>query len=57
MGIGKSMVGVEIVEDAVTDAWHNAEINGLKDQSLFFAGKAEKLFVDYPQVSEKLDDL
>ena len=51
------MVGVEIVEDAVTDAWHNAEINGLKDQSLFFSGKAEKLFVDYPQVSEKLDDL
>lgn len=57
MGIGNSMVGVEIVEDAVTDAWHNAEINGLKSQSLFFAGKAEKLFVDYPQVHEKLDDL
>jgi tRNA (uracil-5-)-methyltransferase len=43
-GIGKFLIGIELVEQAVHDAWDNAAINGLADQVYFAAGKAEKLF-------------
>ena len=35
MGIGKELVGVEIVKEAIIDARHNAKINGLEAKSFF----------------------
>jgi 23S rRNA (uracil1939-C5)-methyltransferase len=35
------------VESAVTDAGRNAKINGLANRSQFFAGKAEKLLLEW----------
>lgn len=55
MGIGENMIGVEVVQEAITDAWHNASINRLAEKAMFFAGTSEKLFVDYPQVKEKMN--
>jgi 23S rRNA (uracil-5-)-methyltransferase RumA len=43
-GIGKFLIGIEIVEQAVNDAWDNATINWLADQVYFAKGKAETLF-------------
>ncbi|MDD4761095.1 MAG: 23S rRNA (uracil(1939)-C(5))-methyltransferase RlmD, partial [Bacteroidaceae bacterium] len=41
--------GVEVVEDAVEDAWKNAEINGIKNTE-FIAGDVEKVI---PELNEK----
>lgn len=57
MGIGENVIGVEVVSEAITDAWHNAKINGLEDQAMFFAGTAEKVFIDYPQLKEKMSTI
>jgi len=54
MGLGNSVIGVEVVQEAITDAWHNAKINGLESKAMFFAGTSEKLFVDYPQLAERM---
>lgn len=35
--------GIEIVEEAVKDAYFNAKINGFEDRADFYAGKAEDL--------------
>lgn len=37
------VVGVELVPEAIEDARHNAERNGLADKTAFFAGKAEEV--------------
>lgn len=42
-GLGKSVKGIEIVADAVQDAYFNAKINGLEGQAEFYAGKAEDI--------------
>ena len=57
--VGKwdKLVGIEIVEDAITDAWHNAKINGLDDKVLFLAAPAEKAFLQTPEIKNKLDNL
>lgn len=57
MGIWDNVIWVEVVQEAITDAWHNAKINGLEKQAMFFAGTSEKLFVDYPQLKEKMQNL
>jgi len=57
MGIGEKVIGVEIVQEAITDAWHNAKINGLEDRAMFFVGTSEKMFVDYPQLAEKMQSV
>lgn len=54
MGMGNNVIGVEVVQEAITDAWHNAKINGLEKNAMFFAGTSEKLFVDYPQLAERM---
>lgn len=54
MGIGEKVIGVEVVQEAITDAWHNAKINGLEENAMFFVWTSEKLFVDYPQLAEKM---
>jgi 23S rRNA (uracil1939-C5)-methyltransferase len=33
------------VEDAIVDAWHNAKINGLQDQSFFISSPVEKIAI------------
>lgn len=45
--VGKSVYGIEVVESAVTDAERNAKINGMANCSQFFAGKAEKLLLEW----------
>lgn len=57
VGKGKRLIGVEIVEDAITDARHNAKINGLEEQVLFFAHPAEKAFTQSPEIRGKLNNL
>jgi 23S rRNA (uracil1939-C5)-methyltransferase len=57
MGIGNKVIGVEIVNEAITDAWHNAKINGLEDNAMFFVWTSEKLFIDYPQLAEKMQSV
>ena len=40
-----TLIGIEIVEDAIVDAWHNAKINGLQEQCFFIASPAEKIAI------------
>lgn len=42
LGIGDSLIGIEIVPEAIHDAHHNAELNNTTD-AYFVSGKAEKL--------------
>jgi 23S rRNA (uracil1939-C5)-methyltransferase len=35
--------GIEVVDDAVKDAYYNAKINGLEERAEFYSGKAEDL--------------
>lgn len=50
-------MGIEIVEDAITDARHNAKVNGVEDKCVFVASSAEKAFIQHPDLYEKLQDL
>ena len=53
--VGSSLLGVELVQDAVQDARYNAQINGLQNVE-FLVGKAEEVI--YSLVMEgKLDDM
>ncbi len=56
-GKGEKLVGVEIVEEAITDARYNAKINGLEEKVMFIANPAEKAFAQNPEIMEKLTDL
>ena len=44
-GKAKSVIGIEVVADAVKDAYENAALNGL-DNCKFFAGDVEKICTD-----------
>ena len=57
MGIGKELVGVEIVEEAIVDARHNAKINGLEARSFFMASPAEKMLINFPELKEKIQNV
>jgi 23S rRNA (uracil1939-C5)-methyltransferase len=50
-------VGIEIVEEAIVDAQKNAQINGVAQQSHFFAGKAEHLVRHHTHLQELLQEL
>ena len=41
----KKVIGIEVVEDAIKDAWQNAALNGL-DHCRFYAGDVEKICTD-----------
>jgi tRNA/tmRNA/rRNA uracil-C5-methylase (TrmA/RlmC/RlmD family) len=56
-GKGNKLIGIEIVEDAITDARHNAKINGLEDKVIFLANPAEKAFIKTPEIKDKIKDL
>jgi tRNA/tmRNA/rRNA uracil-C5-methylase (TrmA/RlmC/RlmD family) len=49
-----TLIGIEIVEDAIIDARVNAKINGLAEQSIFIASPAEKALEHYPELVEKI---
>jgi len=54
--VGKwdKLVWIEIVEEAITDAWYNAKINGIDDKCIFLANPAEKAFTQTPEIKNKL---
>ncbi|MDR2189949.1 MAG: methyltransferase domain-containing protein [Candidatus Peribacteria bacterium] len=52
-----SLIGIEIVEDAIIDARMNAKLNGLEKQSFFVASPAEKALEKYPELAEKIKNL
>ena len=56
-GIGKDLIGIEIVEDAIRDAKYNAGLNSLSDQSYFVAGKTEALISTDPVIQEKIEQV
>ena len=57
VGKGKRLVGIEIVEEAITDARYNAKINGIEDKVVFLANPAEKAFTQTPEIKNKLNNL
>lgn len=57
MGKGEQLVGIEIVEEAITDARYNAKINGLENKVTFLANPAEKAFTQTPEIKDKLNNL
>lgn len=57
VGKGDKLVGIEIVEEAITDARYNAKINGLEDKVVFLANPAEKAFIKTPEIKNKLNNL
>ena len=40
-----TLIGIEIVEDAIIDARVNAKINGLSEQTFFISSPAEKIAI------------
>lgn len=57
MGIGKSVIGIETVSESISDAWHNAKINGMEEHAMFLVAQAEKMFVLHPQLIDKCKNL
>lgn len=57
MGKWQKVVWIEIVEEAIVDAKHNARINWLEEKTEFFAGKAEQLVFREPRVKDALTDM
>lgn len=53
---GQSIVGVDIIEEAIIDARKNAERNGVEDIS-FFASDATVFLKDYPQYKDKISTI
>jgi 23S rRNA (uracil1939-C5)-methyltransferase len=53
----QELIGIEIVEDAIVDAYVNAKINGLEYQSFFITSPAEKALENYPELVEKISNL
>jgi 23S rRNA (uracil1939-C5)-methyltransferase len=56
-GKGDQLIWVEIVEEAITDARHNAKINGLENQVLFVADPAEKALINNNELRAKIKNL
>lgn len=56
LGLGEKTVGVEIVEEAIIDAKHNAKINSIAEQCEFFSGPSEKFmtkeFITWPHCQD-----
>lgn len=56
-GIWNFLIWVEIVPEAIQDAIYNVELNNLKSNSYFVAGKAENLVHNDETIKHKLQDL
>ena len=57
MGIWDSVLGIDIVQEAIKDADYNAEINWLKDKCKFIASASEKILKNHPEVMNELNDI
>lgn len=53
----KQIFGIEIVPDAIQDAFYNAKINWLLEKSYFTTGKAEKLIFEDSVISENINNI
>ncbi len=49
--------GIEIVPDAIQDAFYNAKINWLVEKSYFTTGKAEKIIFEDDVIRENIDKI
>lgn len=56
-GIGENVIGIDIVPDAITDARHNAKINGIEDKCLFLAAAAEKALQQQHEIYDKIQNI
>ncbi|HOQ78643.1 MAG TPA: 23S rRNA (uracil(1939)-C(5))-methyltransferase RlmD [Candidatus Absconditabacterales bacterium] len=56
-GVGNSLIGIEIVEEAIQDANYNAEINGIKDNCKFIASPSEKVLSKNPEIENELTNI
>lgn len=56
-GKGEQLIGIEIVEEAITDARYNAKINGLENQVLFVANPAEKALTSNDELRAKIKNI
>lgn len=55
--ISESLLWVEIVEEAICDANHNAEINAIPDNCKFIASASEKILSNNPEISEEINNI
>lgn len=55
--IGKKLIWIEILEDAIIDASYNSSINGIEKNCYFVSWKAEKLVFTDNQLKSNLKDI
>jgi 23S rRNA (uracil1939-C5)-methyltransferase len=55
--IWDSLLGIEIVEEAIKDANYNAEINWIKDKCKFIASASEKVLNNNPEIQNELQNI
>lgn len=55
--IWNSLIGIEIVEEAILDAKYNAEINGIKNECNFIASPSEKVLNKNPEIENELNNI
>ena len=55
--VWEELVWVEIVEEAIVDAWHNAKINWVENKCYFVASPAEKMLINFPELEEKIKNI
>jgi tRNA/tmRNA/rRNA uracil-C5-methylase (TrmA/RlmC/RlmD family) len=57
MWIWDSVLWIDIVQEAITDAHYNAKINWIEDKCKFIASPSEKILKNYPEVQNELTDI
>jgi len=57
MWIWDSVLWIDIVQEAIKDANYNAEINWLKEKCKFIASPSEKIFKNYPEIQNELNNI
>ncbi len=55
--IWESLLGIEIVEEAIQDANYNAEINWIKNKCKFIASPSEKVLNNNPEIKNELNNI
>ena len=57
MWIWDSVLWIDIVQEAITDAHYNAKINWIEDKCKFIASPSEKILKNYPEVQNELTNI
>jgi len=52
-----NLMWIEIVPEAIVDAQYNAKINWLEENTLFLPWAAEKIFINNPDIKNKISNL